>query len=96
MSTIAPTSSRRWMRRRLWPPCGGFLLQAAVRPQESRESPDVREAIARAVVQHGWDLREIRLERATLEEFFVQVTADQATAAARKAERIEYAEGGRR
>ena len=30
------------------------------------------------VIQHGWPLREIRLEHATLEEFFVQVTANQA------------------
>jgi hypothetical protein len=30
------------------------------------------------VIQQGWPLREIRLEHASLEEFFVQVTASQA------------------
>jgi hypothetical protein len=32
------------------------------------------------VIQHVWPLREIRLESATLEEFFVEVTANQAVA----------------
>ena len=32
--------------------------------------------------EDGWPLREIRLEHATLEEFFVQVTANQAMAKA--------------
>jgi ABC-2 type transport system ATP-binding protein len=50
---------------------------AAVRPTDGR---DVREEIARTVIQKGWPLREIRLEHATLEEFFVQVTANQAVA----------------
>ncbi len=50
---------------------------AAVRPSDGR---DVREEIARTVIQKGWPLREIRLEHATLEEFFVQVTANQAVA----------------
>jgi ABC-2 type transport system ATP-binding protein len=49
----------------------------AVRPTDGR---DVREEVARTVIQHGWPLREIRLEHATLEEFFVQVTANQAVA----------------
>ncbi len=49
----------------------GFIT-LAVRP---REQYDVREEIAHTVIQHGWPLREIRLEHATLEEFFVQVTA---------------------
>ena len=31
-------------------------------------------------MQQGWALREVRLEHATLEEFFVQVTANQAVA----------------
>src|SRR5687767_1417779 len=55
----------------------GKYVTAAIRP---RESYDVREEVARTVVQHGWPLREIRLEHATLEEFFVQVTANQAVA----------------
>jgi len=52
---------------------------AAVRPTDGR---DVREEVARTVIQKGWPLREIRLEHATLEEFFVQVTANQAVAEA--------------
>src|SRR6476660_3231526 len=48
---------------------------AAVRPKEAY---DVREEVSRTVMSHGWPLREIRLEHATLEEFFVQVTASQA------------------
>jgi ABC-2 type transport system ATP-binding protein len=47
----------------------------AVRASDGR---DVREEVARTVIQHGWPLRELRLEHATLEEFFVQVTANQA------------------
>lgn len=46
----------------------------------SREGCDVREEVARTVIQKGWPLREVRLEHATLEEFFVQVTANQAVA----------------
>jgi ABC-2 type transport system ATP-binding protein len=53
----------------------GNYITAAIRPKESY---DVREEVARTVLQHGWPLREIRLEHATLEEFFVQVTANQA------------------
>jgi ABC-2 type transport system ATP-binding protein len=51
----------------------------AVRPKESH---DVREEVARTVIGRGWPLREIRLEHATLEEFFIQVTASQAMAKA--------------
>ena len=50
-------------------------LTAAVRPRESR---DVREEVARTVIQSGWPLREIRLEKASLEEFFVELMASQA------------------
>jgi ABC-2 type transport system ATP-binding protein len=53
-------------------------VTAAIRPKEGY---DVREEAARVVMQQGWPLREIRLEHATLEEFFVQVTAGQAMAA---------------
>ncbi|HZN65276.1 MAG TPA: ATP-binding cassette domain-containing protein [Tepidisphaeraceae bacterium] len=53
----------------------GKYVTAAIRPKEAY---DVREEVARTVIQHGWPLREIRLEHATLEEFFVQVTANQA------------------
>ncbi|HUB25126.1 MAG TPA: ATP-binding cassette domain-containing protein [Tepidisphaeraceae bacterium] len=47
----------------------------ALRP---KEGCDVREEAARTVIQRGWPLRDLRLEHATLEEFFVQVTANQA------------------
>ena len=52
-------------------------VTAAIRPHKSQ---DVREDVAKTVIQSGWALREIRLEHATLEEFFVQVTANQALA----------------
>jgi ABC-2 type transport system ATP-binding protein len=48
----------------------------------TKEGYDVREEVARTVIQHSWPLREIRLEYATLEEFFIQVTASQAMAKA--------------
>ena len=56
----------------------GFL-SAAVRPSDGR---DVREDVAATLQRNGWPLREIRLEHATLEEFFIQVTAGQAVAPA--------------
>jgi ABC-2 type transport system ATP-binding protein len=46
----------------------------------AKEGYDIREEVARTLIQHGWPLREIRLEHASLEEFFIQVTADQAMA----------------
>jgi len=49
-------------------------VRAAVRSQESR---DVREEVARTVIQSGWPLREIRLEAGSLEEFFVELMASQ-------------------
>jgi ABC-2 type transport system ATP-binding protein len=49
----------------------------ALRP---RDGQDVREEAASTVTRNGWPMREIRLEHATLEEFFVQVTAQQAQA----------------
>lgn len=55
--------------------CDGKYVTFALRPKESY---DIREEVARTVIQRGWPLREIRLEHATLEEFFVQVTAKQA------------------
>ena len=50
-------------------------ITAALR---QKDGYDVREEAVRTVVQKGWPLREVRLEHATLEEFFVQVTANQA------------------
>ena len=60
-------------------------VTAAIRPQESR---DVREEAARTIIQGGWPLREIRLEHATLEEFFVQVTAGQVVARKRRCRQL--------
>jgi ABC-2 type transport system ATP-binding protein len=54
---------------------GDSTCVAALR---AKEGCDVREEAARTVIQKGWPLREVRLEHATLEEFFVQVTANQA------------------
>jgi ABC-2 type transport system ATP-binding protein len=56
---------------------GGAYNTFAVRP---RDGQDVREEVAGTVIRNGWPLREVRLEHATLEEFFVQVTAQQAQA----------------
>ena len=63
----------------------GFAHQVRVRQILFRRplvglKADVREEVARTVIQHGWPLRDLRLERASLEEFFVQVTAEQAVA----------------
>jgi len=44
----------------------------------AKDGADVREEAARTIIGRGWPLREVRLEHATLEEFFVQVTANQA------------------
>lgn len=52
----------------------GFIV-AAIRPQESR---DVREEVARTVIQNGWPLRDLRLEKVSLEEFYVDLMASQA------------------
>lgn len=45
---------------------------------KAKDGYDVRSEAARLVIQHGWPVREVKLEHATLEEFFVQVTANQA------------------
>jgi hypothetical protein len=55
----------------------GQYVTAALR---QKDGYDVREEAARTIIQHGWPLREIKLESASLEEFFVQVTANQAMA----------------
>jgi ABC-2 type transport system ATP-binding protein len=47
---------------------------------------DLRPAVYRAAAQHGWDLRELRHERGTLEDVFVNLTrAEAATGAAEAA-----------
>jgi ABC-2 type transport system ATP-binding protein len=45
---------------------------------EARSGQDVREDIYRLSSKNGWALREIRREVASLEDFFVQITAQQA------------------
>ena len=44
---------------------------------DTQRDKDPREEIVRMSVQRGWPLREIRLEVGSLEEFFVQITAQQ-------------------
>lgn len=44
---------------------------------EPKRGQDPREAIFKVVKEHGWGLRELRLEVGSLEEFFVQITARQ-------------------
>ncbi len=38
---------------------------------------DVREAVGKVALNNGWAPREIRFETASLEQFFVQITAEQ-------------------
>jgi ABC-2 type transport system ATP-binding protein len=57
---------------------GGTDGQAVLAALRAKDGCDVREEAARTVIGRGWPLREVRLEHATLEEFFVQVTAEQA------------------
>jgi ABC-2 type transport system ATP-binding protein len=59
---------------------GGADNQYVTAALKAKDGYDIREEAARTVIQHGWPLREVRLEHATLEEFFVQVTANQAMA----------------
>ncbi|HNQ24167.1 MAG TPA: ABC transporter ATP-binding protein [Phycisphaerae bacterium] len=44
---------------------------------ETKDQQDPREDVFRLVASKGWSLREIRVEGATLEDFFVKVTAEQ-------------------
>ena len=54
---------------------GGFEV-------ESDRGTDVRREIARAVVNRGWGLLELRPMRMSLEEIFLQVTTDETPQAA--------------
>jgi ABC-2 type transport system ATP-binding protein len=49
---------------------------------ESARGTDIRREIARAVVQQGWGLLELRPMRMSLEEVFLQVTTDETLAGA--------------
>jgi len=44
---------------------------------DAKPDLDVREDLFRLTTAKGWTLRELRREGATLEDFFVQVTAEQ-------------------
>ena len=57
------------------PSGGGFEV-------ESDRGTDVRREIARAVVNRGWGLLELRPMRMSLEEIFLQVTTDETPQAA--------------
>jgi ABC-2 type transport system ATP-binding protein len=50
--------------------------------------PDSRPAIAEAVVRGGWKLLELRRERMSLEEIFIQLTREEVEAHANGAERV--------
>ena len=54
-------------------PVGGWNRLAI----ETRDGADVREAVVSLAAEHKWPLREIRREVGSLEEFFVQITAQQ-------------------
>jgi ABC-type multidrug transport system ATPase subunit len=47
---------------------------------ESESGRDVREEIALTAARNHWGLRELRMEVGSLEEFFVQITAESAEA----------------
>ena len=44
----------------------------------AEKSADVREALGQVALTNGWPLRELRFETASLEQFFLQITAAQA------------------
>jgi ABC-2 type transport system ATP-binding protein len=52
---------------------------------ESEKGRFVRGDLARAVVQAGWDLNELRPMAMTLEEIFLQLTGSEASSEAEKA-----------
>jgi hypothetical protein len=47
---------------------------------ESQPHQSVRGDLARAVVEGGWDLNELRPSAVSLEQIFLQLTGDKATA----------------
>ena len=57
----------------------GELCVAVVRP---RGDLDVRDAVAAVIAEHRWPVREMRHEAASLEAFFVRITAEQQQGAA--------------
>ena len=51
---------------------------------ESGDGQDVREQIAALAASNNWSLRELRQEVGSLEEFFIQITAEAAGADAKE------------
>lgn len=49
---------------------------------ESEKGKDVREDLAAVAARNNWGLRELRLEVGSLEEFFIQITAESAAGSA--------------
>ncbi|MEE9212676.1 MAG: ABC transporter ATP-binding protein [Phycisphaeraceae bacterium] len=43
----------------------------------SSQGHDLRERLGQVIASNGWPVREMRYERATLEEFFIRITAEQ-------------------
>jgi ABC-2 type transport system ATP-binding protein len=57
---------------------------------ETAPGPDVRPQVASTVVNGGWKLLELRRERMSLEEIFIQLTREEAAASeAGEAEALE-------
>ncbi len=54
--------------------------RAAITPKQA--DADIRTEVAACIAQQNWSLRELRHEVASLEEFFVQITSEQAQAKA--------------
>jgi ABC-2 type transport system ATP-binding protein len=52
---------------------------------ESKDDRSIRGEIARAIVQSGWDLHEMRTASVSLEEIFLQLTGDGAAASGKSA-----------
>jgi len=59
---------------------------------ENRKGSLARGELARAVVQAGWDLNELRPASVSLEEIFLQLTQEQSTASAEKPKAKEAAQ----
>jgi ABC-2 type transport system ATP-binding protein len=57
--------------------------RALIEPREA--AADLRQTAARVAQQKQWPLREVRSEAATLEQFFIQITAAQSSAATQAA-----------
>ena len=44
---------------------------------ECERGQDVRSEVARTVVEHGWQLRELKLQDLSLEDIFMQLVTDE-------------------